>query len=67
VRDRLMRSISPAYPVYGFAEHVGYATESHREALKEHGPCCLHRLSFQGVSTEQLQLWDQQVEECPPT
>lgn len=57
VRDRLMRKLDSLHPEYGFADHVGYGTAHHREALKEHGPCILHRLSFQGVGTSQLELW----------
>lgn len=59
VRDRLMRTLALTHPEYGFEEHVGYATERHREALRRHGPCRLHRLSFQGVETLQLGLWDE--------
>ncbi len=59
VRDRLMRTLSLAHPEYGFEEHVGYATERHRDALRRHGPCGLHRLSFQGVDARQLELWDE--------
>jgi len=58
VRDRLMRALAPRHPEYGFEEHVGYGTDRHREALRQHGPCSLHRLSFQGVGTVQLGLWD---------
>ncbi|MFH0914898.1 MAG: ribonuclease HII, partial [bacterium] len=58
VRDRLMRALAPLHPEYGFEEHVGYATGRHREALRQHGPCPLHRLSFQGVGTSQLELWE---------
>jgi ribonuclease HII len=58
VRDRLMRALAPLHPQYGFEEHFGYGTPRHREALKEVGPCVLHRRSFQGVVTTQLQLWD---------
>jgi ribonuclease HII len=58
VRDRLMRALAPQYPEYGFEEHVGYGTDRHREALRKHGPCALHRLSFQGVAEPQLGLWD---------
>jgi ribonuclease HII len=58
VRDRLMRALAPAYPAYGFEEHVGYGTSVHREALRRLGPCPLHRLSFQGVETSQLELWE---------
>ena len=59
VRDHVMRSLAPYYPDYGFDEHVGYGTERHREALRRLGPCCLHRLSFQGVAEPQLGLWDE--------
>jgi ribonuclease HII len=59
VRDRLMRTLAPQYPEYGFAEHVGYGTSGHREALRRHGPCALHRLSFQGVAAPQLGLWEE--------
>jgi ribonuclease HII len=58
VRDRLMRAMAPAYPAYRFEEHVGYGTSAHREALRRLGPCPLHRLSFQGVETSQLELWE---------
>lgn len=58
VRDRLMHKLDAIHPEYGFADHVGYATEQHRDALREHGPCRLHRLSFQGVSNSQLELWE---------
>jgi len=56
VRDRLMRLLAPLHPGYGFEEHVGYATGRHREALLAMGPCALHRRSFQGVGTQQLEL-----------
>lgn len=58
VRDRLMRALAPSYPEYHFEEHVGYGTDVHREALRRLGPCPLHRLSFQGVETPQLELWE---------
>jgi ribonuclease HII len=58
VRDRLMRALAPLHPEYGFEDHVGYATRRHRVALREYGPCTLHRLSFQGVGTSQLGLWE---------
>jgi ribonuclease HII len=58
VRDRLMRAVAPLHPQYGFELHVGYGTDGHREALRRLGPCELHRLSFQGVATPQLELWE---------
>lgn len=48
-RDDLMHEYDNEYPHYGFASHVGYATRTHYAALREHGPCRLHRKSFRGV------------------
>ena len=48
-RDNLMREMDKIYPAYGFARHVGYGTKAHFAALKAHGACPLHRLSFRGV------------------
>lgn len=48
-RDRLMRDYDAIYPQYGFAGHVGYGTKVHLDALKNCGPCPLHRRSFRGV------------------
>lgn len=45
-RDRIMREFDEAYPMYGFAKHKGYGTAAHIQALKENGPCSLHRRSF---------------------
>lgn len=48
-RDALMTDYDTQYPQYGFAGHKGYAARSHYEALRAHGPCPLHRMSFRGV------------------
>ena len=48
-RDALMRELHDEYPHYGFDAHVGYGTRAHWEALRRHGPCAIHRLSFRGV------------------
>ena len=45
-RDRLMVEYAKNYPNYGFDRHKGYATAAHYAALKEFGPCLLHRRSF---------------------
>jgi len=45
-RDNLMAALHERYPVYGFAEHKGYGTASHLEAIRSHGPCPEHRRSF---------------------
>ena len=45
-RDRIMREWDKVYPQYGFAQHKGYGTSAHINAIKEFGPCPLHRKSF---------------------
>ena len=45
-RDRIMQEWDELYPVYGFAKHKGYGTSAHIQAIKENGPCILHRQSF---------------------
>jgi ribonuclease HII len=45
-RDALMRNLGRDFPQYGFADHVGYATALHRQALALAGPCPYHRRSF---------------------
>ena len=48
-RDELMRELDKQYSVYGFARHKGYGTREHMRTLLEHGPCSIHRRSFQPV------------------
>ena len=48
-RDRGCAALDQAYPAYGFAEHKGYPTPGHLQALREHGPCAAHRRSFAPV------------------
>jgi ribonuclease HII len=48
-RDRIMRELDHQYPAYGFARHFGYPTPEHRAALRQHGPCPIHRRTFCGV------------------
>ena len=45
-RDRIMREWDKIYPQYGFINHKGYGTARHIEAIKEYGPCPIHRKSF---------------------
>ena len=45
-RDRIMRQWDEIYPQYGFAQHKGYGTAKHIEAIKEYGLCPIHRRSF---------------------
>jgi ribonuclease HII len=48
-RDRLMDEQHRLYPAYGFDQHKGYPTPGHLRALRQFGPCPIHRLSFRGV------------------
>ncbi len=45
-RDALLISYAERYPQYGFAENKAYASRQHLEALAEHGPCEIHRCSW---------------------
>lgn len=45
-RDRLLMEYDEQYPQYGFAKHKGYGTKAHYDAIREHGVCEVHRLSF---------------------
>ncbi len=49
-RDRIMIDLHEQYSGYGFADHKGYGTRSHREALRRLGPCPAHRRSFEPVA-----------------
>lgn len=46
VRDHLMNHLHRLYPQYGFAQHKGYATPAHRQAILQYGLCPQHRASF---------------------
>ena len=48
-RDRMMVEYDRQYPAYGFAVHKGYGTQQHRSAIKQYGPCPIHRRTFRGV------------------
>lgn len=48
-RDAQMVELDRRYPEYGFGRHKGYPTREHREALRRHGPCPVHRRSFAPV------------------
>ena len=49
-RDRLMLEADKIYPAYGFAQHKGYGTKQHLQALEQWGPCPIHRRSFAPVA-----------------
>lgn len=53
-RDRLMHEADTTFPQYGFRNHKGYGTPEHLAALREHGPCPLHRVSFSPVAQREL-------------
>jgi ribonuclease HII len=55
-RDRFMRHADAEHPGWSFAEHVGYSTPSHREAIQRQGVSPLHRMSFQSLAYQQLAL-----------
>ena len=48
-RDRRMEEFDQIYPQYGLAQHKGYSTPEHLEALRQHGPTPLHRFSYAPV------------------
>lgn len=52
-RDRIMVELDGRFPGYGFAEHKGYVTDDHTEALRRHGPCAQHRFSYVNVAAAQ--------------
>ncbi|MBV8466317.1 MAG: ribonuclease HII [Burkholderiales bacterium] len=60
-RDEELLKLDAVYPGYGFAEHKGYGTPAHVEALKRLGPCVVHRSSFEPVKSmlaaRQQSLW----------
>ncbi len=45
-RDRLMEQLDSEYPQYGFAQHAGYGTKAHIEAIRTYGVSPVHRMSF---------------------
>lgn len=48
-RDRMILEYDKIYPGYGFAQHKGYGTKVHMDALRHLGPCLIHRMSFKPV------------------
>ncbi|MGI8604982.1 MAG: ribonuclease HII [Verrucomicrobiales bacterium] len=52
-RDRHMLELAKKFPRYGFERNKGYGTPGHKRALRRHGPCSLHRMTF-GPVTELL-------------
>lgn len=54
-RDKQMYDYALYWPNYGFEKHVGYATVLHLDNLRKYGHCDIHRRSFRGVETLDLQ------------
>lgn len=50
-RDNLMRHLDLEYPNYGFAQHKGYGTKKHIDAVSKKGPCAIHRMSFEPLKS----------------
>ena len=48
-RDRIMRVYDERFPEYGFRHNKGYGTQKHLAALRQYGPCPIHRLTFRRV------------------
>ena len=55
-RDAMMRDFCARFPEYCFSQHKGYGTELHLLKLHEHGPCPIHRRSFEPVAQPLLAL-----------
>jgi ribonuclease HII len=49
-RDRIMDRMQALYPSFTFSQHKGYATPQHLDELRTHGPCDIHRRSYQPVA-----------------
>ena len=62
-RDRRMEEFDQLYPQYGLAQHKGYGTPEHLEALKRHGPTPLHRFSYAPV--REARCWAAGAEQNP--
>ncbi len=56
VRDRIMTRLDRVWPAYGFAQHKGYGSASHMQAIRDHGPCPAHRMSFAPMNSLELPL-----------
>lgn len=55
-RDDYMKQVHNHFPQYGWATNMGYATKEHREAIRDHGHCELHRMTFAALPDDQLAL-----------
>lgn len=48
-RDKMMCELAEQFPLYGFEEHKGYGTKLHQARLTAHGPCAIHRTSWEAL------------------
>lgn len=64
-RDRLMAEYHRLYPHYNFLSHKGYSTEEHLQQLATHGPCPIHRKTFEPVAQTIAQFRDPQRAASP--
>jgi ribonuclease HII len=53
-RDAMLVELDRSYPEYGFARHKGYATPEHLAALRQLGPCPVHRRFFAPVAQSEF-------------
>jgi ribonuclease HII len=49
VRDRIMGEWDTQFPQYGFRQHKGYGTAKHLQAIREYGPCSIHRQTYEPI------------------
>jgi ribonuclease HII len=52
-RDEHMLALAAEFPEYGWAQNAGYPTQSHRAAIRAHGPSPHHRMGFRLLSGEE--------------
>ncbi len=57
-RDAYMEHLHLEFPVYDWKQNKGYPTKAHREAIRSHGACTHHRMSFNLLPPEQLSLFE---------
>lgn len=50
-RDDYMEKLDLEYPQYGFAQHAGYGTKQHLEAIAQYGPTDHHRKTFEPIKS----------------
>ncbi len=50
-RDRMMMELHAKFPQYSFDKHKGYASKEHVDAIRKHGPCEVHRRSFEPIAS----------------